>query len=383
MGKKRDLGVDGGAVVQSGDIVHDGDKLIIVASGQTGYGLDGGLTLTGLAATGNADEYEVGDPTGNRLRPSVSFAVKPATTKLDAPTLSSTPVSNTGTSITLTAPAGSAQDLTSLLQFRCATSESGLTDAVWQYSREFTGLTSGTSYWFQARNKTNKTDIWADSDPSNAVQITAGAAPATYYSVMLESGSNYTCEVLVNGVSKASGLTPGQSLNSAAASGDTVKIIPAPASGYGIFSVSANHVSQMTSTALPLADGGYSFTMPARHVYVAVNTATVKTVTVDPYEHGTVTTSADDKITAGTFVGGVLTVTAAPDEGYYLASLAYSTDDGETWTSIVTSANGGIIGDVSAPVTRIKAEFAASDHSLSITDEAELRAFATAVNAGD
>jgi hypothetical protein len=67
--------VSGGAAVQSGEIVHDGDLLIITATAASGYELDGAISVVGLVATSNADEYEVlaaqGKPT-----PGVSVSFK-------------------------------------------------------------------------------------------------------------------------------------------------------------------------------------------------------------------------------------------------------------------------------------------------------------------
>jgi hypothetical protein len=93
--------------------------------------------------------------------------------KLTAPALSATPASKTATSITLTPPAASAQDVSAAVQYGSKPT-SGDEWGAWQTSPEFTGLVPDTSYDFQAKY-TAATASWSDSDASATATISTDA----------------------------------------------------------------------------------------------------------------------------------------------------------------------------------------------------------------
>jgi hypothetical protein len=106
---------------------------------------------------------------------------EPATpTLLSAPVLSAVPGAKTSDSITLAAPAASAQEAAAAVQYRSKLT-SGSEWGEWQISPTFSGLSSETSYGFQAMYVAVDTESWIDSEPGAAVTIVtdAEAAPPT------------------------------------------------------------------------------------------------------------------------------------------------------------------------------------------------------------
>ena len=91
---------------------------------------------------------------------------------LTAPTLVDDAVKSHDT-ITLTAPAASAEDTTATLEYRI--SEDGENWGEWQASAVFENLQPGTTYYFQARYKAVH-KYWLDSAESNTVEIKTSAA---------------------------------------------------------------------------------------------------------------------------------------------------------------------------------------------------------------
>ncbi len=313
--------------------------------------------------------------------------------QLTSPVLSATPEAVLSNSITLAAPAPSAQDAGAVIQYR--RSANGSSYENWQSNQLFTGLAASTDYYFQARYVAANTAMYKDSEPGAAVVIKTDVPLQDLWIGTNDPATpRYTYSVWVNGELKGERVSPtdqnppggAPSSPQIAKAGDTVKFTPYFDEGYGLGSLTVQEGGIEAPVKNP-EDGSYTFTMPAQRVKIRIIGNTLKTVTPAPgIEHGSITING-----AGPdFAGGYVTVTAAPDSGYILKSVSYSTDGGSNWSTSsveITGANTATIYILPSGITAgilVGAEF----EELAVTErfissEAELRAFAEDVNAGN
>lgn len=97
----------------------------------------------------------------------VQIATKAPT--LAAPEVSAEGASATAFTITLPAPAASAEDAAAIVQYRI--SEDGQTWGDWQEDAKFTGLKAETTYYFQIRY-VSSSNAWLDSAASETITVT-------------------------------------------------------------------------------------------------------------------------------------------------------------------------------------------------------------------
>ncbi len=131
--------------------------------------------------------YAAADYHWTDSEPSAILEVATKTPVLTAPVLDAAAATATYNSVTLAAPAASAEDAEAAVEYRV--SEDGETWGEWQDAAAFTGLTPETTYYFQARYVPS-TASWLASEPSEAVTVaTVSDADAPAFFVGTASGA--------------------------------------------------------------------------------------------------------------------------------------------------------------------------------------------------
>jgi hypothetical protein len=160
----------------------------ISADGETWGEWQDSAEFTGLTASSDYSfqaRYQAAGYLWSDSDASAAVKIRTKTPELTAPVLSDKAVTAQA-SVTLTAPAASAEDTGAKLQYRMSTD--GTAWGEWQDSAEFTGLSQNTKYFFQARYQASAA-AHVDSAASNTVALkTPAAADAAQITVSEASG---------------------------------------------------------------------------------------------------------------------------------------------------------------------------------------------------
>ena len=155
--------------------------------------------------------------------------------------------------------------------------------------------------------------------------------------------------------------------------GDQITLTVTPDAGYSVGQVT---VTTEGGESVTVADN--AFTMPAANVTVSATfVANDYTITVSEVEHGTVEV---DPTTA--HVGDLITLTVTPDEGYELATVTVTGEDG---TITTTQTDDGYTFEMPAGSVTVSATFTAIDYTISVNpvENGTVEASATTAHVGD